>query len=51
MSTMVAPMMMGARGGFELMNDLHSASKQDNVMAVARLIKEGYHVDKRDPYG
>lgn len=51
MSTMVAPMMAGGREGFELMTDLHTAAKQDDVMAVARLIKEGSHVDKRDPYG
>lgn len=37
-------------GGFQL-GDLHSAAKQDDIVAVVRLLKEGANVDKRDPYG
>lgn len=31
--------------------DLHSAAKMDDTIAVMRLLKEGFNVDKRDPYG
>lgn len=31
--------------------DLHSAAKMDDTIAVVRLLKEGFNVDQRDPYG
>lgn len=40
----------GVGGALELV-DLHSAAKQDDIMAIVRLLKEGANVDKRDPYG
>lgn len=40
----------GMDGALELV-DLHSAAKQDDIMAIIRLLKEGANVDKRDPYG
>lgn len=41
---------MAGGGGLEL-TDLHAAAKQDDIMAIVRLLKEGANVDKRDPYG
>lgn len=31
--------------------DLHWAAKQDDAMGIVKLLEEGAHVDKRDPYG
>ena len=31
--------------------DLHSAAKQNDIMGVVKLLEEGAHIDKRDPYG
>lgn len=44
------PLSMAVGGGFEL-NDLHSAAKQDDIMAIVKLLEEGANIDKRDPYG
>lgn len=31
--------------------DLHSAAKQNDIMGLVKLLEEGAHIDKRDPYG
>lgn len=50
MATFAGVNTIAGDGGLQLI-DLHSAAKQDDIMAVIRLLKEGANVDKRDPYG
>lgn len=31
--------------------DLHAAAKQNDIEGLVKLLEEGAHIDKRDPYG